>query len=44
MLARVGQGYENVEMFKYLESFVTYTSEVETGTKARICADNVTMR
>jgi hypothetical protein len=27
-------------MFKYLGSFVTYTSEVETGIKARIYADN----
>lgn len=40
MLARVGQRYENVEMFKCQGSFVTYTSEVETGIKARICADN----
>jgi hypothetical protein len=40
VLARVGQRYENIEMFKYIGSFVTYTGEVETGIKARICADN----
>lgn len=40
MLSRVGQRYENVEMFKYIGTFVTYASEAETGIKARICADN----
>jgi hypothetical protein len=39
VLARVGQRYENVEMFKYLGTLVTYTREVETGIKARIFAD-----
>jgi hypothetical protein len=44
VLARVGLRYENVEMCKYLGSFVTYISKFETGIKAIIFADNVTLR
>jgi hypothetical protein len=39
VLARDGQRYENVEIFKYLGSLVTYTNEVQTEIKARIIAN-----
>jgi hypothetical protein len=35
-----GRKYENVEMFKYLDSLITNTNEVEAEMKGRIIAGN----